>query len=565
MALFKAVKDSPSKRSEFVFDYLLPPVVKQQGRRLEQDTVNLASNWRPHEDFSIELLESVSRYLARLNRYPLKRKEREELLDFAAQNCSSAINKLYAKYQHDNGVPELEDRRTALITAMDAAERMLLGHLRLLKDYEQLNPREFEKQQQQISIVVARVFEWLFVIQRLAALRYQKLASKYWKLTNQLFFQVYSELDVELELPLVGCVWGWLRTTGGARLHYQDGRQCASIQELYISIQLFGVMDVITWPCHQSHVLDGYLPRLQPALTITRDEGQSLSGTCLILHYSGDSPPGFRRNNQQEKVLFVELSALQSSLQNTQLLLEANDRLVADLFLKLDKPDRLPLVELMLSKLGDRHRQDERFRLNANVSLSLYCGFMECFNLIHERGRGGEKKGQLLRDTLAQHSSILEGRGGRPSAWFVKDESAGGIQLRINENRYIHPVYVGQLIAYTLRLGDQQEAPQLGYIYRLFRPKDGVLEVTVVKLSIHTEGVALQSPLMKERQRATPAILVRANKEEKWQVVLPQRHPFEKGDNLYLRREGKSYPIVFPKASMVQREFNIYTIKGSES
>ena len=75
-------------------------------------------------------------------------------------------------------------------------------------------------------------------------------------------------------------------------------RSTSNVRKLYLSIQLFGLLDVTTWPTRMFHIPDGYLDSLSgEGLKVLADDGQSIKPGFLLTHYKNDMPPLFKRND----------------------------------------------------------------------------------------------------------------------------------------------------------------------------------------------------------------------------------------------------------------------------
>lgn len=219
----------------------------------ELDRKNIIKNLDSYKKFPVRLLEEASNTLQKLNRVLLKPKQRKELADLLASYIYSVVLLWYEKYQKtENSLPESNERRNALIASIDAIQQLSISYKLLFREYYSEEKKKYNKLAYQHG---ARSLELIRLEQRLRALRYQKLPKISWQHCNQIFFSLAHHNAVDEDYELIGLI-GIRKNSDKLR---KGGVPKSSIRRLYLSIQLFGLLDVTTWPTRMFHIPDGYL------------------------------------------------------------------------------------------------------------------------------------------------------------------------------------------------------------------------------------------------------------------------------------------------------------------
>lgn len=516
----------------------------------------------------VRLLQEASKVLQKLNRTLIKRKQREECAELIASYIYPVILFWYEKYQdQENSLPESNERRTALIASIEATQQLSISYKLLFRDFYSKGRKKHPKL---TSHYAARSLELIRIEQRLLALRYQKLSKVSWQHCNQLFFSQVHHSAIDDEYELIGLI--------AIRNHSDKlrpgGMPMSSIRKIYLSIQLFGLLDVTTWPTRMFHVPDAYLDLLAgKGLSIIADNGNELCPGFLLTYYKNETPPVYKRNSNFSAPL-IQFSY--TNLYNV--LVEDHKELAAQQFLnvfddsKFSRPlaemrevDRVPVVELMIMGLTQRERRQKRHASFDDCVLSVYFSFYDVNRLLTDfvaRDQVRVKESRQFIDTLAMSSALLanEQESHLATSWTVTNFSTGGLLISTEETAFSKPIQIDMLVSFSMP-GNKQH-PILGFVRRLNRTNTKQVEIAIVRLSNYAEAAGVQDQDELGSSTAKAVILIKDVRGE-WNLIVKTRMSYSNGQPLKLiRANGSSLPVRLGNVVYAKKDFKVFELRS---
>ena len=523
-----------------------------------------------YKNLPVRLLQETSNILKKLNRLLMKPEQRKELTDMLASYVYPVVSLWYEKYQNEeNSLPESNERRNSLTCSIEAVQQLSIAYKLLFREFYVENNKEFKKNQSQIYFYAARSLELIRLEQRLRALRYQKLPKISWQHCNQLFFPLIHHNFVDEDYELIGLI-GIKKGSDKLRL---GGVPKSSIRKIYLSIQLFGLLDVTTWPTRMFHVPDGYLDFLGDGIKILADDGKELKPGFLLTHYKNDLPPLFKRSTHLPSPLIrLDYTNLYNTLVKDhreigkqQFLEEIDATKFSRPLIDIAEVDRVPVIELIIMGLTSRERRQKRHALFDGSALSVYFGFHDVNRLLQDLIAPDQervKESRQFIDTLAMSSALLaeEQATHMAKSWTITNFSAGGLLISTEENDFSNPIQIDMLMAFTMH--DNKKEPILGFVRRLNRPSEKQVEVAIVRLSNYAEAAGVQAQDEIDTAVGKAAILIKDVRGE-WNLIIKTSMPYVKGQPLKLiRANGARLPVRLGDAVYTKKDFKVYQLRS---
>jgi len=518
------------------------------------------------------LLEEAANILAQLNRLKMRAEKRLDLTQALVGQVYPVIATFYEKFhKQESSLPEGNERRNALGGSIKVAEQLAISYKILFHQDYSANPGSFAKHKRELSLYGLRVLEMIRLIQRLKALRYQSLGKTDWLDVNQVFFGMSLHNAVKDKHTLLGVVGVKEKQSKQERSAVPSG----SIQDVYISIQLFGLLEINSWPTSLFHVPDSYLELLGPeCFQIKGDTRAPLQPGSLVTYLKRDGPPLFQRRDEigspsiifDYKLLYNSLVKDHEIMGKMQFLASFDPSKLSKPLQHLDDGDRLPLLESMLLGLKQRTRQQKRHRVYSPEALRVYFGRKEVMRLLRDLASGDQehiKKSRQFVDTLAKQSSLLADDDDNylSSHWSIINFSSGGMLIGTEESAFSTPIKIGQIMAFS-PIDAELDRITLGYINRLHRADDNRIEAAIVRLSTYAEAVVYQSDKDMQDKSGHSAILVK-DQYNHWQLLVTTGAHIKSGDPLKLiRADGTHLPVRLGDVWLTKKGFSMYELRS---
>lgn len=537
----------------------------------EQNDLNrkkITTHLDTYKKFPVRLLEETSKTLQKTNRTLIKPKQRQELAELLSSYIYPIVLLWYEKYQNqENSLPESDERRNALIASIEAIQQLSVAYKLLFCEYYSDNKKKYNKLAYSQA---ARSLELIRLEQRLRALRYQKLPKVSWQHCNQIFFSQAYHNAIDEDYSLIGLI--------GVRKESDKLRRGSvpnsNIRKLYTSIQLFGLLDVTTWPTRMFNVPDAYLDILAgEGLKITQDDGANLKPGFLLTYYKNEKPPVFKRSdNFSAPLILLEYTNLYNVLVKDhkeigkqQFLSEFDESKFSRPLADIREVDRVPVIELMIMGLTSRERRQKRHASFDDSILSVYFGFYEVNRLLKDLvapDQARVKESRQFIDTLAMSSALLaeEQQNHMAASWTVTNFSTGGLLVSTEETDFSNPIQIDMLVAFTMP--DNKQHPILGFVRRLNRPSSKHVEIAIVRLSNYAETAGVQNQNELDTSLAKAVILIKDVRGE-WNLIVKTSMSYSKGQPLKLiRANGSSLPVRLGEEVYVKKDFKIFELRS---
>jgi hypothetical protein len=521
----------------------------------------------------VALLREIAAHLAALNRCPVLTATRWAHVAVAEYFARPAIRAIYAAYSPRDENPEPAERKESAQLAIEAVQQLAVAYELVLQSLQRLSGRTYALFHHGVLAIGHRLMELLQAEQHLCALRRMKLPERSWRNCNQLFFALRECEDVQHKLKLAGYLAGPERAAWLPKSH-DEIPDHASVQQLYIAVQVTGMIEPASWAPRQFAWIQAYLRRTLPRLRVRSYVADGVDETSAVIVRTQNRAPSFGAcDSHQRAALLLDVGPLARRVQRDLDRLSAGQQ--DTIFKRLVNAvgvgalEQAQWLEHLLRRLQFHAERDERRYVNQYVDLSLHWGFPEVFDHLKEDTRDDAwllddvpLTHQLARRNAALVASTTEQP--KDKQWYLVNESAGGMQFRFQETRYTRPLFVGQLVALSRHGVDGAASlPQLGYVGRMQRGRTGEIEVAVQKLANETECVGVQDSSMKQSGHALPGILVHCL-DGKWRLLLHSRHASYTLSKLVMRMDGHEQPLELGRMFLYQPEFVVFDLPGFE-
>ncbi len=549
----------------------LPHLHRHPGKK-EVDLETCHEKLKHLHSFPVRMLEEAASILSALNMTLLKPEQRLEISNMILVQIYPALAIWYQKYQGlENSLPESKDRRLSLTASVNALEQLAISYMHYFKELYTPVPRRFKKQLGKLTTVGFRLIEIFMLLQRLRALRYQKLGRNEWQNCNQLFFSLALHDAVDGPYKLHGSVG--IRAERSSNDSRKDFLNC-SIRKLYLSIQLFGLMDVSTWPTRMFHMPDAYLDYLDgEGLKMVFDDGEKLKSGFLYTDLYQDMAPRFDRPAMKhEPAVQVDITGLYNALvkdheaiAKMKFISEFDASKLSRPLQRMDEEDRVPILDMMLLALQLRKRQQQRHAVFSDDALKVYFGKKAVMHLLSDLNQHDFKqvsRSRQFEDTLAKQSSAFaeDDKYHMRSSWRMVNFSTGGMLLRTRETDFSNPVQLGQLMAFVPE--ENIRKPTLGVVVRLQRYDDGYVEVALRCLSNYAEAAFLFEQTEMESDKGK-TVIVYKDLNDHWYLIVNPAHDFVPGMPFWLiRSKGGRVLVRLGEVWMAKKEFLIFDMRS---
>lgn len=554
-------------------DLLLPKINPGKSRKIEINPGRVVEKLQVFSADRNRLMMECAQYMDGLNKIEIKTGLRKQITDAVLELCASGINTIFRKHSNKNGsFPEDTERKIGLSFAVQLLREVILSYMYTIHANYHLPIRKFMQSGEMFRHTIFLILELLWWKQRIMALRYQKLADQEWRECNELY-AIYSELyDTSTRFNLypgleIQKISG---STGNSVV------ASASLDELFISIQVLGLLDVTSWPSLTIQSFDSYIQEIIDVLQLHPVSDGQLTATSVLVYRTDSTPPAFYDGQLPGKETtgwYLDIAPIKTRIK------EDLDRLNQNEFLGIEEKRRLQsgrytpglnenhvMLELLEKNLSGMKRSQVRNTVFGAKNLGLYAGLATSYRLLHDLTSHVQDDGHAkhFRDAAAQHSSLLieNESDALESRWEVMNESEGGLLIRTIEKKHMHPLEVGLLVAMQIPGSDQQtDIPQLGFISRLRRVRDNYIEVAIMKISRYAEAVTIEGPASGKTMERTPGILIR-NLSNEWQMVMSKHSMYVPGSPAILKRSADSIPIRLGEVKLTKTGFKLYDVRA---
>jgi len=512
------------------------------------------------------LLQAADRYLEKINPLPLSYEQRNRISNLILNEVVAAVSSLFSHFfQQGGGIPETREQRETISSAVHAVGQLVINY-KLLFRQDWADPDQDRTTQERILLVALRIFECARLEQLLLAFRYQKLPMHTWRDLNHLFFALRSDWDITAKYPLK-VQWTVEDYVSSVELFPKLG----NLEQLYLTIQLTGLLDVISWPVHLAYRVGRYLSAIEEPFIKDDERIADIPAGHCIVYYNQGVPPRFSRDRDLGgDSLLIDLNPIlrRATQDRATLMSPAKTEAASAALHEIPERDRITFMDLLLHRVQPRQRHEPRQRLFSAHHARVYGGFDVVYRLFTDINRKDSdqhavKEERLFWDTLAQHINLVarSEEGVSEPRWVVADEGPGGIQLHVREGEYGLPMYVGRLVAYN-GSEDELAASRLGYVVRLQRLGDDEVEVAIARIRGEIRPAAVQDQDTME-ERLMPVLLIRAQ-DGKLQLLCDNKYSLITGSRLAVMYGGHHHSGALGKVIIAQADFSVFELHTSE-
>lgn len=542
---------------------LSTPVIRKDKLRKVPNSPPI-DQWKNHRGPSHELLTELINFLVEINRQDVALDTRGKMADDIRRVASRVINTNYNSFIVDDTFPVPEESRKTLAAMIEFLEQLNVTYKHLFRAaLKKVRNHKFNH----LSLLREsgfRIIEIIYTLQRVQALSYKALPIAFWGELNQVYYTLLMFYGVSTPRELTGYVK--LRKRAGKDEVVYTGDQPKSATQIYLAVQMFGLSDAYSWPAPYLHMNDAYISLCQSTSMITSHIDPNRKNGQIPVYFDQGKAPSLMHHTKQNKpgVLIDVLPILRMVSADLNHMITGSNK-SSPAIATLDSMDRLTFIQNYYKKLCPLERTDNRVRvIDQSRTLSVYLGFEESHkaicNLDPERYRSYMKKKEFT-ELLAANSAMIaeDDESVNSGRWFVMDESEGGLKIRTRETKFTNNVSLGQIIAFQEMNKDVKTSEQLGYVCRMQRMENHDLEIAIVRISSHAEGVLVRQTDAGTNQAPILAFLAK-DSEENRMLILHCDTSISSNEVLSMERGTDFENVRVGDVVTMQREFVCYQL-----
>jgi len=559
--------------SSFVLKFSLLPSAFNPASRDVLDIYGHLNKLSELNDFQNQLIHEAATILSDINKVDVPVMDRIEVVHAIYITVYPVMVSICAPYNNEINKPaQNKEQLSALSNCVIIAEQIAITYKYAYLKFYSTNINKYQSARNNIVELGFRILEMIRLEQRLRALRYEKLPGSTWLDVNQIFFSLMLHEDIDEKKVLSSEIGvSNIKVTDIIELKNKN-----SIRDVYLSIQLFGVLDVITWPAHLFYFPDSYLKYLDSALRIFDDNGQTLEPGWLITFLLNDGPPVHKRTDSMSapgiridfSILYNSLVAEHELLAKMIFLSSIDKKKLSPPLAKLKDQDKIPVLEMVLMAIKRRERHHKRHNVYGSEKLVVNFGFNESYKILsgYTKPENNKDKNLLANIELIQQESIrlsdeLPVELSNSSNWQIINFSTGGLLILHDEVSKTNTLQVGQILSFKPK--DNSNLPLLGYVGRMHRLQEQRIEISIIRMASYAESALVLDQKSSSDDRGNPVILSQ-DMNERWQIVLLHEYGYISGTPLKLiRSNGAIILLRLGDIWMSKRDFTVFEIRSA--
>ena len=430
------------------------PTPGKRGKKPNVNNLKLISQFKEFVDTPSLLFTELEKYLLTLNRYNIKLSDRIMVSNICLKYFYPIMLKVFNKYRDDGGIPDGQNK----IVEIEQTEKVLVL---LIKSYKLIFQQDYNsscfsyaRNRRRFNFCAVRLLELIYYRQRLLSLRYTLLEASSWQASHQIYGIIKQYENATKRYPILS---HHLFKKNNNK-NKTKSVQRKSVEEYYMAIQLYSIIDQLSWHTKALPFIDNYLSYITPTIVPIICIGGVISPAEMIVYYGQKDAPYYKhkKNNGAPLAwtfnftpLLVQLKLDRKDLfyANTK-----NNEFLVPRFLKKILPEyRLPLIE-GLAKLVLTDSSNNMILSSVPYdNIRIYSGIVEIYDklidVIHPHVVNADSR--KFRDAMAQRSSTLseDKDASEESLWFkCNTESSGMLCLKTMESQYTESYYIGSLV-----------------------------------------------------------------------------------------------------------------------
>ncbi|MFH0934071.1 MAG: hypothetical protein V1879_02610 [Pseudomonadota bacterium] len=504
----------------------------------------------PQEYF--KLLQSKLRFLPRV---PVSSGQRLSQLDIAEQLFFPKALEQVAELAKHGGIPDSEKRQQVLDSIAEIAQAMLLSYQIVFQEYYAGDNFHYARNHGEVLHCATRILELVAFRQTVLGLRYQQMSERDWQTANATFhvMQVYEDTSA----PIISL---------GKKLNLNASYHYSSLQDVFITIQLIGLVDIMSWPTHLHGFLRNYIVAVSNPVQFRLDDGSSvLDRNSFIAECHGKTPLRRGRTSSRSALILdcrTFLDAVRRDCMN--LVASKRDRkpdLMPERFFRIQDIERYVVSDLLtraflMSETTVIPEQEQKA-----ADLRVYVGFQAVFSLLRNTFNRGDS--ERLVDKLAKRSALMaeDHVATTESVWFMLHQDSKMIRLRTQETQFTTSMEVGALLSYGM--GDEAvNSPRLAAVSRIHRPSAKMVVIDLFRLARYAEPVAIfpKSDLAEVAgdEKGYAALLLHDELIGGWCLAFPPQGILLAVKEMTLKRGDKSYDLTLAGLRNVTTDFYVF-------
>lgn len=521
------------------------------GRETESDFAALEK--LPQEYF--KLLQTQLRFL---NRATISSKRRLRLHRAIETLFYPKAVEQANEFAKRGGIPDSEARQQILDSIIDLAQTLIVSNQILFQNYYTGGNFGYAGARKEVKRCASRILELTSFKQRILSMRYQKLGERDWLACNSVYYVMSCYEDV---MEPVSTLCSELNT---------PGIPARNLLELFVSIQMHGLVDLMGWPTHLQGFLSNYLSEIElPVQVRPLDASSKIDRNALIVYCKEGRPP--RRlpaANVTGAALLLDCKVLMDTVRRDCLNLIASKRdkkpeLMPKRFFRLPEIERYVVSDLLTRAFFDANSETEIEEQEQKVAdLRVYVGLQAVMSLLNTTFNPGNS--ERLADQLAKRSALIaeDHVATVESAWYILHQDSKMIRLRTQETKFTTPMNVGALLAYGLG-DDAVNRPRLAVVARIFRPSAKTVMIDLYRLSRYAEPVMITLDDMAAEasipDKGRPALLMFDENIGGWCLAVAPNGIYLTAKKLTVKRKNQAISLTLNALKNVTTDFYLFS------
>jgi len=452
-AFLKKIKDYfgmglPSRELDLNFSL---PAISKRGEKPNINSTKLDTDFKEFIDNPSLLFDEIEVYLVRLNRYKITMNQRVQVSNICLKYFFPAMLVVFNKYRDCGGIPD-GDVKTKEIAQTEKILALLIKSYKFIfqNDYDSSN-FFYSRHRDRFNFCALRLLELFYYRQRILALRYILLDKSSWHAVHQIYGIMSEYENATKRYPVLSHELFKDNPSDNRRL------QRKSVEEYYVALQLYFIIDQLAWHTKALPFIDRYLSYITPSIVPVRFTGGIVGVGETIVYYGQKKPPYYSNQKIDAPIAWIfNLSPLlvQLKLDRSALFYanaQQNEFLVPKFLKKILPEYRLPLIE-GLTKFVFVDTPD--YMIPSFVpyeNIRIYSGMSEIFDklkdVFYPNARNADSR--KFRDTMAQRSSSLSSDkdASEQSVWFkCGREGPEKLCVKTMESKYTEHYHIGSLV-----------------------------------------------------------------------------------------------------------------------
>jgi len=559
-------------------DFGLSPPSKR-AQKPELSLKKLQQDFYEADKDTIKLFTLISQHLSRLNRYKTTPEKRLAHTKLCISFFYPVAHKLMVLYQEDGKVPDSKPRAENLQKIADTCGviRTSIKHI-LQHDYD-LSNRRYAGIRSRVHWTSFRIIEFIRFEQMIRALRYQNMPEEAWKDSNMVFNIMLAYESVEGSQRLMDKV-SREENAGNSTSTIIQKPERNSLQNIYILIQITGILDFFMWPTSLQGVVESYLKNVDKPVMIVPDAGTGGGKDTVVIYFKQQRSAFYKRQKDQDKpALLMNYHIFAQQIRKDYLAtgrahIEENVFLIPRILRNLKQAYRVPILALLREHLPKDYYGRFRMGTQEKTDLRIYSGFAEVYELVNQifYPQDEKKDAQAFKNMLAQRSAAIgeDDKATTESLWYVIENTEETFHVKTQETEYTVPMFIGSLMAF----GISQEGinkPNLGVVKRIERLEPGYVNVLFRRLTSYAEPVVVRKIIPKDDEnkrkksinKPIEGLLVH-NNNNGWGILIPQHPAYWEGLHIDLKRGDQKFKLQLERLQEVSQEFFMFSLLGTD-